>query len=125
MAVPEAEVAAGESLDGFGDGAHYPTRSHPELYIVPGQPCVGASGRDATSTVVTTPEGVRLGDSADRISAVYGANAQYVPAPTGGRTPNEGYIVGFPDGKLAFVVNQGLIIGIHAGPDVTPSNCGG
>lgn len=124
MSVPEAEAAAGKPFDGSGDGAHYPKGS-PELYIVPPAPCVGVSGPSTASTTVVTAEGVRLGDSADRIPAVYGGRAQYVPAPNFGRTPAAGYIVGFHDGKLAFVVSQGIVTGIHAGPDVTPSNCGG
>jgi hypothetical protein len=40
-------------------------------------------------------------------------------------TPVEGYIVSFPDGKLAFVVFNRVISAIKAGPAVTPSNCGG
>lgn len=124
MSVADAEAAAGKRFDGFGDGAHYPKGS-PELYIVPPAPCVGASGISTQSTTVVTLEGVRLGDNADRVTAVYGDRAQYVPAPTGGRTPAEGYIVGFPDGQLAFAVYQGVITAIHAGPGVTPSNCGG
>ena len=56
---------------------------------------------------------------------MYGGRAQYVPNPGYGRTPAEGYIVAFTDGKLAFAVYQNVITDIHGGRDVTPSNCGG
>lgn len=125
MALPDAEAAAGVSFDGFGDGAHYPKGIRPELYVVPNLPCVGVSGTDTPSKTVQTAEGVRLGDSADQITALYGNRARYIPAPTGGRTPTEGYIVDFPDGKIAFAVASNVIRAIKAGPGVTPSSCGG
>ena len=126
MSLAEASAAAGIQIQAVGDGVNtVPAQSSgPELYMQIN--CVGASGGTQThSQVVETSDGVRLGDSADRIIAVYGDEARYVPAPQGGRTPAAGYIVTFPDGNLAFVVYQNMITGIHGGPEVTPSNCGG
>jgi preprotein translocase subunit SecG len=126
MSLTEASAAAGVTIKPVGDGVNSGRgqSNGPELYMQ--IDCVGVSGGTRTySQVVETPQGVRLGDSADRITAMYGDRAQYVPQPQGGRTPAEGYVVSFDDGKLAFAVYSNIIVAIHAGRDVTPSNCGG
>jgi hypothetical protein len=92
MSLAEASAAAGVRIEPVGDGVNSALgQGHgPELYMQ--IDCVGASGGAGASMtqVVETPERVRLGDSADRITAVYGDRAQYVPQLSGGRTPAEG-----------------------------------
>lgn len=124
MSIPQAEAAAGGAIESVGDGV-YRLRGT-GLYFQPGASGVECVGAEADPhRTVTTPEGVRVGDEAGRVADAYGDRAQYLPAPTGGRTPAEGYVVKAADGTLAFVVHDNVVIGIHAGSDVTPSNCGG
>jgi hypothetical protein len=117
----EAQVAAGYAFDTGGDGFVYPTTlpaGFPHDYVgVTGLSghesvvCVGASlrnGSKPSSQTISTPEGFRLGDTVQRLKAIYGSRARYVPAPSSGMTTNAGYVVDEAGGHLAFVVGRSL-----------------
>jgi len=147
MSLTEAAHAAG--VPGFktvGDGVSVPTTwsyhpadtylylSHASYTATSSLPftCVGAqlaTHPTANSQVVTTPEGVRLGDPASRVRQVYGSRALFVPKPTaGGISPRAGYIVAEQNYNLVFTLNpqETQIIAIFAGiAPATPSTCTG
>lgn len=106
MSMTQAAHAAGfTSFTAIGDGVSIPTpwgparsaAGYPELYVsrwagpsgsTQAFTCVGAFiGTSTTKQVITTPEGVRLGDPASRILAVYGSRARNVPALPSGMDP--------------------------------------
>lgn len=136
MSMAQAEQAAGMRFDGFGDGFAYPSRGaqYPHDFVGgiggPGDlagtvRCVGASNPQPSQTVETTT-GVRLGDPVSRVLAVYGSQAQYVPAPTSGMTLNAGYVVHTAAGNLAFVVVNDVVTEIEGGDSALgPNTCTG
>jgi pimeloyl-ACP methyl ester carboxylesterase len=135
MSQAQAEAAAGFSFGVGGDGYVYPDvgpTGGAHLYVAagPGFPvrCVGAEDGVGVQTV-TTPEGVKIGDPASKVTAVYGARATYVPAPSdGGMSPHDGYVVREGDGALAFMLDDqtNTVAGIAGGPSgLTPSSCTG
>jgi hypothetical protein len=135
----EAEAAAGVSFDGSGDGFWYSTKlpdGYPHDYVGLGSStgtviCVGASILQATVVgrqTISTPEGFRLGDSVQRLLAVYGSRAHYVPAPSSGMTTEAGYVVAESGGTLAFVVdgaNRRVIAIAGGAAGVVPPRGGG
>jgi pimeloyl-ACP methyl ester carboxylesterase len=135
MTQAQAETAAGFSFGVGGDGYVYPdvgpTRGA-HLYVSAGPDarvrCVGAEGGVGVQTV-RTPEGVKIGDPASKVTAVYGARATYVPIPPdGGLSPQDGYVVQEHGSALVFMLNDQTqtIAGIADGPsDLTPSSCTG
>jgi pimeloyl-ACP methyl ester carboxylesterase len=135
MTQDQAEVAAGFSFGVGGDGYVYPDlgpTGGAHLYVAagPGFPvrCVGAEGGVGVQTVAT-PEGVKIGDPAGKVTAVYGGRAAYMPAPSdGGMSPHDGYVVREGNGALVFMLNDQThtVAGIAGGPsDLTPSSCTG
>jgi Putative serine esterase (DUF676) len=136
MTITQAEAAAGFTLNNVGDGyldssAILADDAH--LYIggtANGTVrCIGAGDDRSTQQIVRTPQGLRLGDSVARLLAVYGVQAQFIPAPTqGGMTNFAGYVVQQPGGSLAFRIDSSgnKIIGISGGlPGLTPNSCTG
>lgn len=135
MTQHQAEVAAGFSFGVGGDGYVYPDvgpTGGAHLYVAAGPGsavrCVGAEGGVGVQTV-TTPEGVKIGDPATKVTAVYGARATYAPEPPdGGMSPHAGYVVREGNGALAFILDKqtNTVAGIAGGPsDLTPSSCTG
>jgi hypothetical protein len=136
MTLDQAQIAAGLPFDGRADGASYPTglpSGFPHLFVGDGAnstvACVGAQiGPNTVSPqTVTTPEGFHLGDTVQRLRAIYGG-ARYSPAPTGGISPRAGYVVSEASGNLAFSVDSTgtRVLGITGGGhDLTPSSCTG
>lgn len=138
MTLTEAEFVAGVTFGNYGDGfASASPTGNPVLFVgggvgvlsAPGTVrCLGArlvAGR-AAGQVVTTPEGVHVGDPADRVAGVYGSAAHLVPAPTSGLNPVPGYVVAEATGHLAFVTSGGLITEIIGGDtSLEPSTCAG
>ena len=147
-----AHAAGFTSFTAIGDGVSIPTpwlwsqggsarnaAGYPELYVSgwagPGAAaygsftCVGAvAGTSTTKQVITTPEGVRLGDPASRITAVYGSRARYVPQPASGLDPRAGYVISHNGYDLVFKLDPRgqQIVAIAGGLDpVTPSTCAG
>jgi hypothetical protein len=121
MTQGEARTAAAFSFDAGGDGFVYPTTlpaGFPHDYVgMAGSygkervVCVGASlwsGSKPSSQTISTPEGLHLGDTVQRLQAIYGTRARYVPAPSSGMTTNAGYVVADPGGYLVFVVGRSL-----------------
>jgi hypothetical protein len=131
MTLAQAQTAAGATFDGEGDGVSYPTTlpdGYPHLYVQgDAVRCVGADG-DSQAQKVFTSDGFTLGESTQRLLAVYGQQARYVPPPTeGGRTNYSGYVVTKPDGNLVFLLDptEQNVIGIVGGPNVEPNSCPG
>lgn len=142
MTSSEAAHAAGvPAFVMVGDGVLRPSNARigsvPYLYLgnFAGRPassvggdfsCVGAQS-DATTAaqVVTTKEGLRLGDPAARVRQIYGTAATFVPRPTsGGMSPHAGYVVHQGRYDLIFKVDQNnrRVIGIAGGlAPMTPS----
>ncbi len=136
MTLNRAQRAAGAVFDGAGDGASYPTTlpaGYPHLFVRAGADnkvsCVGADIADrSTPQTVSTAAGFHLGDTVQRLIAIYGVRARYSPAPPIGMAPRAGYVVEGPDGNLAFDVDNTntWIFGIKGGGrDLTPSSCPG
>jgi hypothetical protein len=135
MSLDQAQVAAGLTFDGRGDGAVYPRvlpAGYPHLYVGEGPTntvaCVGAeiAYADTPPQTVVTLDGLHLGDPEQRLLAIYGSRAVYVPKPLGGLAPSAGYVVTEADGNLAFMVFNARVVGIKGGAhDLTPSNCSG
>jgi hypothetical protein len=137
MTLPEAQIAAGLTFDGTGDGAFFPTTlpaGFPHLFVNAAVDdhvsCVGVESGNVTTfpQTVVTSEGFRLGDTVSQLLAVYGSRATYLPAPPSGIAPSPGYVVTEADGNLAFSVDitQTRIVAIKGGgADVTPSTCTG
>jgi hypothetical protein len=148
MTMTEAAHAAGfTSFTAIGDAVSIPTpwqgparsaAGYPELYVshwagpsgsTQAFTCVGAFlGTSTAKQVITTPEGVRLGDPASRILAVYGSRAHYVPAPQSGMDPRAGYVISDNGYDLVFKLDPHgrQIVAIAGGLDpVTPSTCVG
>jgi hypothetical protein len=135
MTLDRAQIAAGVTFDGMGDGAVYPRTlpaGYPHLYVGEGPnntvACVGAeiSYSDTTPQTVATRDGLHLGDTTQQLLAIYGGRAQYVPKPASGISPSVGYVVTEADGNLAFSVHNTRVVGIKGGAhDLTPSNCTG
>jgi hypothetical protein len=132
MSFDQAQEAAGVGFDGTGDGFSYPTTlpaGDAHLYVAGsrGYPvrCVGVEG--GTAQQVSTPEGIRPGDSVQKLLTAYGSRARFVPAPTGGgMTDYAGYVVGVSGGNLVFMLDRAraTVIGIAGGgPDVGPNSC--
>ena len=136
MTLEQAQVAAGLTFDGSGDGAYYPTtlpagfphlfvRTRPDAKVT----CVSAQIAGVpTPQSVATPEGFRLGDTVQRLLAVYGRPLRFVPAPTTGISPRAGYVLAEPNGNLVFEIDntKTRIFGIAGGgSDLTPSSCSG
>jgi hypothetical protein len=89
--------------------------------------CVGAEEQSSSVNVVT-PQGFSLGGTTSQLKAVYGAQLQYVPAPTtGGMTDDAGYVVTQSSGNIVFTPDSTntLITGIAAGPNLEPNSCTG
>ncbi len=136
MTLTQAQSAAGVTFDGFGDGFAYPTSlptGFPHDFVggTGNNPagvvhCVGTSG-SPTGQTVSTPQGLHLGDPASQVSAIYGAQARLVPAPTtGGMTDYSGYVVSTPTGNLAFVVTNQRVSEIEGGDSsLGPNSCTG
>jgi hypothetical protein len=134
MTLSAAEDAAGIPFDGSGDGFSYPTTlptGFPHLYVGLGAnglvDCVGAEEQSSSVNVVT-PQGFSLGGTTSQLKAVYGAQLQYVPAPTtGGMTDDAGYVVTQSSGNIVFTPDSTntLITGIAAGPNLEPNSCTG
>lgn len=121
MTRDEAQAAAGYSFDAAGDGFLYrstPPAGFPHDYVGMTGPsgnetvvCVGASlrgGSKPLSQAISTAEGVHLGDTVQKLEAIYGSRARYVPPPASGMTTNAGYVVAEAGGSLAFVVGSSL-----------------
>jgi len=139
MTIEEAQTAAGLFFDGRGDGFWYSTQrpaGYPHDFVGQGGPsgavvCVGAELFDASPRLlqtVSTPEGIRLGDTVQRLLSVYGSRARYVSAPASGMTTNAGYVVTESDGNLVFVVDRAnrRIVEIAGGAaDLGPNTCTG
>jgi len=136
MTPTQAEAAAGVPFDGHADGAFYPTSlpvGYPHLFVNEDSnnlvSCFGAEiGDTTTPQVVTTTEGFHLGDTVQRLLAIYGSRAHFVQASAGGISPRAGYVVTEPGGRLAFYVDNSntRILGIKGGgADLTPSSCNG
>lgn len=135
MTLDQAQIAAGLTFDGSGDGAVYPRTlpvGYPHLYVGEGPKstvaCVGAEigFADTTPQTVVTRDGLQLGDTEQQLLAIYGGRAHYVPKPVGGISPSAGYVVAEADGNLAFMIFNARVIGIKGGAhDLTPSNCTG
>ena len=136
MTKTDAENAAGKLFDGLGDGYEYPTTlpaGFPHDYVgVSGSTgpeivrCVGASDSSTPTQQVSTPEGFALGDSVQKLQAIYGSRLRYVAAPPQGMTTNAGYVVDEPGGALAFAVYQGRVHLIAGGDRTTdPNSCTG
>jgi pimeloyl-ACP methyl ester carboxylesterase len=133
MTQAQSDIAADALFQEQGDGAYSPTLPNGSAYdYVSGFPvrCVGAElSGSPVSQIITTPEGFRLGDSVQRLLAVYGARARYVPPPTrGGITNDAGYVVAEAGGNLDFIIDRTnntirKIIGGH--PDLGPNDCAG
>jgi hypothetical protein len=129
MTVNQAEPAAGVRFDGSGDGFTYPTTlppGYPHLYL--GHGCVGAAATAPSPQTVSTPEGIRLGDTLTKLKSTYGPSLRYVPSPGVGMSPTDGYIVPVTGGNLVFVLDStgNTIVRITGGgTDLTPSACGG
>src|SRR5215471_12153949 len=149
MTMTQAAHAAGfTSFTAIGDAVSIPTpwqgsarsaAGYPELYVshwagpsgaAQAFTCVGAFvGTSTAKQVITTPEGVRLGDPASRILAVYGSRAHYVPAPTsGGMDPRAGYVIAHNGYDLVFKLDtrgQQIVAIVGGLSPVTPSECVG
>ena len=137
MTLAAAQAAAGPNFDTSGDGFAYPTTlpaGYPHDFVLAlGSNgvvrCVGAEiwpGWTSKSQSVTTPEGVRLGDSVQHLLAAYGSRARYEPAPRYGISTNAGYVVAESGGSLAFVVRGGVVAEIAGGvPAIGPNVCSG
>jgi len=148
MTMTQAAHAAGfTSFTAIGDAVSIPTpwqgparsaAGYPELYVsqwagpsgsAQAFTCVGAFAETSTTKqVITTPEGVRLGDPASRILGVYGSRAHYVPAPQSGMDPRAGYVISDNGYDLVFKLDPHgrQIVAIVGGLDpVTPSTCVG
>jgi len=137
MTLAEAQAAAGVRFGGAADGAFYPTTlpaGYPHLFVDLGPngtvTCIGAQIGDAPTILqnITTSAGVRLGDTASRLLAIYGTVARHLDAPPSGIAPRAGYVVTQPQGNLAFSVRPtgDRITGIYAGDhNLTPSTCNG
>jgi hypothetical protein len=132
MSLAQAQSAAGIIFDGRGDGAFYPTTLPPGYLhlFVDGDPvgCVGAeAGLSPQRQTVSTPEGVRLGDSTKKMLHTYGSRARYLPAPAFGITTRAGYVVPLTGGgSLVFGVdNTGTTITEISGTGLgaNPGNC--
>jgi hypothetical protein len=91
--------------------------------------CVGAGLFSATPRqVVTTEQGLRLGDPASRVRDIYGNRAKFVPAPASGMDPRPGYVV--HQGRYDLIVkldsHKSRVIAIAGGlAPLTPSMCVG
>ena len=132
MTFEQAQDAAGLGFNGSGDGFFYPTNlpsASGHLYVGVSADqtvrCVGAE----LSESVSTPQGVRIGDSVRKLLATYGSQARFVPSPTdGGMTDYDGYIAMTQAGKLVFMLDRtnSTVTGIAAGgPDLDPNSCTG
>ena len=114
--------------------------ANPDLYLgnFAGQPastiggsfsCVGAAliGSQAPTQTVTTAQGLRLGDPAARVRAIYGSTAAFLPLPsTGGIDPHAGYVVHQGNYDLVFKLdaNNTHVVAIAGGlAPMTPSEC--
>ena len=138
MTLAAAQYAAAVTFGSYGDGyaSAAPTGS-PLLFVgggvgIPSAPgsvgCLGAAvvaGKPA-GQVVTTFEGLRLGDPSSRVVAVYGSNARFVPAPASGANPVAGYVVAQANGNLAFVIKNNTVDEIEGGgASLEPTSCTG
>ena len=129
MTGDQAQAAAGVRFDGSGDGFTYPTTlppGYPHLYL--GHGCVGAAATATSPQTVSTPEGIRLGDTLTKLKSTYGPSLRYVPSPGVGMSPTDGYVVPVTGGSLVFVLDStgNTIVRITGGgTDLTPSTCGG
>jgi hypothetical protein len=132
MTLNRAQVAAGMTFDGSGDGTFYPTalpRGISMFVTLTGQKtvrCVAAQTDQPPPKTVVTPEGFVLGDSVQKLLAVYGNRATFIPQPAGGGyNPVPGYVVHEGDGDLAFQLDasKNRISGILGGArGLQPSN---
>lgn len=147
MSLAGAAQAAGVSVfTGVGDGVYTPGGSNgstdPVLYLgnFAGKPastvggsfsCVGAtlSPNGSPTRQVITSKGIRLGDAAARIPAVYGSAATFEPLPTGGGIdPHAGYVVheGLYDLVFKLDPTNSRVVGLAGGlAPMTPSECNG
>jgi hypothetical protein len=138
MTLAEAQYAAAVTFGNYSGGfASASSAGNPLLFVgggvgIPSAPgtvgCVGAAvvaGKPA-SQVVTTAQGVHLGDSASRVTAAYGNAAHFVPAPASGSNPVAGYVVSQTAGNLAFVIKNDTVAEIEGGDaSLQPSTCTG
>jgi hypothetical protein len=128
MTIAQASAAAGVQLVPVGDGVFGPRGGTPRGLSVASDP-VGCVAAQQTPGVpgVATPQGFPLGGTLAQLKALYGSSLRFVPAPSGGITPNPGYVVSFPDGNLAFLVGNGTffrrgsVYMIIGGPGALPS----
>lgn len=144
MTRQEAARAAGvPSFVFVGDGVLQPSNEQPDyvphLYLgnFAGQPastvggdfsCIGAIGGTGTAhQVITTQQGLHLGDPAARVRQLYGSSAVFVPLPTtGGIAPSAGYVVHEGRYDLVFKVDQHntRVVGMAGGiAPMNPSDC--
>ena len=108
------------------------TRTTSSVSAGPTKRCGASAPSLATSSTseqtVSTPEGFQLGDTVQRLLAVYGSRAHYVAAPPSGMTTNAGYVVDETDGNLAFAVDpatQRIFEIAGGGTDIGPNSCTG
>ena len=139
MTLTEATNASGMFLQPIGDGLAGPSATAvPRGYLALQ---VLLKGATATPTVgclvaidtgptraqrVRTPQGFFLGNSVAQLKAIYGAMAEFVPAPkVRGMTDFSGYVVHEKSGDLVFIGGRsGPINTMFAGPPgLTPNSC--
>jgi hypothetical protein len=132
MSLQQAQIAAGVSFDGQGDGASYPPHlpsGYPHEFVNGGDKvtCVGAPGDVSSVQKVTTPEGLALGDPVARGRSIYGSAARFVPAANDGISPHAGYVITSSLGRFAVELDrsQRTVSGLVAGVDVSPTSCFG
>lgn len=128
MSLAQASAAAGVHLEFAGDTVYWPNGSSQSGLAV-GMPygpsvwCVSAA-ESSTTPVVSTPQGFLLGGTVQALKALYGSRLQYVAENPDGPSPRQGYVVAFPDGNLAFAVDNGTVTSIiGGGRGVIPSVC--
>jgi hypothetical protein len=144
MTRSQAARAAGvPSFVPVGDGAYGPSDRGPSsdlyLYLSHGAAmppsfrgdftCLGAGLTTVTPTqIVTTEQGLHLGDRASRVHAIYGSKAIFMPAAASGMDPRPGYVVHQGRYDLIFKLDaqERHVIYIAGGfAPLTPNDCSG